>query len=79
MLITNFLSVLLSFVDNLLNKLDVSVDYQDFLGGLEVWSYGVHVLGAPLFYAIITSVVGFYAFKVVFSVVNWIWQQLPLT
>lgn len=79
MLITNFLSVLLDFVDGVMNKFDINIEYSNYLGGLSVWSYGVHVLGAPLFYAIISSVIAFYVFKVIFSVFNWLWQQLPLT
>lgn len=79
MLIFNFISILLDFVDFILDKFDVVVDYNSYLTGLEVWSYGVHVLGAPLFYSIITSVISFYTFKVVFSIFNWLWKQLPLT
>lgn len=79
MIITNFLSIFLNFIDTILNAFNVSINYESFLNGLYVWSYGVHVLGAPLFYAIITSVISFYTFKVVFSIFNWLWQQLPLT
>ena len=79
MLITNFLSVLLDFVDSIMNKFDIKIEYSNYLDGLSVWSYGVHVLGAALFYAIISSVIAFYVFKVIFSVFNWLWQQLPLT
>ena len=49
MLIFNFISILLDFFDFILDKFDVVVDYNSYLTGLEVWSYGVHVLGAPLF------------------------------
>ena len=74
MLIFNFISILLDFVDFILDKFDVVVNYNSYLTGLEVWSYGVHVLGA-----LITSVISFYTFKVVFSIFNWLWKQLPLT
>ena len=38
MLIFNFISILLDFVDFILDKFDVVVDYNSYLTGLEVWS-----------------------------------------
>lgn len=71
--------VILYFLEKLFSGFSVSANYENFMGGLNVWSYGVHVLGAPLFYLIMGSVTFVFVFKTVFAVINWIWQQLPLT
>lgn len=79
MLVTAFLSVLLAFLGTLFDGFGLNVPYEDYLGAFDVLSYGVHVLGAPLFYLIIGSLVTVYIFKMIFAVINWTWQQLPFT
>lgn len=76
MLFTYIFETLIDFFARILESNNFTINYESFMGALDVYSYGIHVLGAPLFNTLVGSIVAFYAFKLIWAVIEWLWYTV---